>query len=162
MSPWQGGGEMISEVERDHSTWAEIPHTFEAGTPNIAGAVGLGAAVDWLGRFDRDDIIAHERRLSRRLIEGLNERGARVFGPVDPDQRSGVVSFTLPSAHPHDIATVLDSLGVAVRAGHHCAQLVMKRYGTAATARASFYLYNTERDVDELLAALDEVRSIFG
>ena len=162
MQPWQGGGEMISEVERDHSTWAELPHRFEAGTPNIAGAIGLGAAIDWLADFDRAEILKHEQSLSGRLIDGLDAIGARVFGPTDRTRRSGVVSFLLEQAHPHDISTILDTRGVAVRAGHHCAQLVMKRYCVPATARASFYLYNTEDDVDRLLEALDEVRSIFG
>jgi len=162
MPPWQGGGEMISLVERDMSTWAELPHRFEAGTPNIAGAVGLGAAVDWLSQHDPDQILAHERELSRRTIDGLQSLNATVYGPRDLESRSGVVSFTLPDAHPHDIATILDARGVAIRAGHHCAQLVMRRFGTPATARASFYLYNTHEDVDQLINGLQEVLDIFG
>jgi cysteine desulfurase/selenocysteine lyase len=163
MEPFQGGGEMISIVEREGSTWATVPHKFEAGTPNIAGAVGLGAAVTWLDAFDRNDILAHERELSAYCIERLtNLGGVRVFGPESVEERSGVVSFTMEGTHPHDIATILDTHGVAVRAGHHCAQLVMQRYGTAATARASFYLYNTSEDVDRLIEALETVREIFG
>ena len=162
MEPWQGGGEMISLVERDASTWADLPHRFEAGTPNIGGAVALGAAVDWLSAIDRDAVLAHERALSRRTIEGLERLGATVYGPRTMERRSGVVSFWLDSAHPHDISTILDARGVAVRAGRHCAQLAMRRYGTPATARASFYLYNTEADVDALLEGLDEVLRIFG
>ncbi len=162
MPPWQGGGEMISLVERDMSTWAELPHLFEAGTPNIAGAVGLGAAVDWLSQHNPDQILAHERELSRRTIDGLQSLNATVYGPRDLESRSGVVSFTLPDAHPHDIATILDARGVAIRAGHHCAQLVMRRFGTPATARASFYLYNTHEDVDQLINGLQEVLDIFG
>jgi cysteine desulfurase/selenocysteine lyase len=162
MEPWQGGGEMISLVERHHSTWAAAPHKFEAGTPNIAGAVALGAAVHWLSPLDFDAVLAHEQRLSERAIAGLREMGATVYGPGEMERRSGVVSFTLGDAHPHDISTILDTRGVAIRAGHHCAQLVMQRYGTSATARASFYLYNTEDDVDRFLEAMEEVRGIFG
>lgn len=163
MDPFQGGGEMISVVEREGSTWAAVPHKFEAGTPNIAGAVGLGAAVSWLAGFDRNQILAHEQSLSAYAMERLDELGGiRVFGPTRIEERSGVVSFTMEGTHPHDIATILDSRGVAVRAGHHCAQLVMQRYGTPATARASFYLYNTRDDVDRLVEALETVREIFG
>ena len=163
MSPFQGGGEMISVVERDSSTWADVPHKFEAGTPNIAGAVGMGAAVEWLSQFDRADILAHEQDLSGYAMERLAEMGGiRVFGPSAPRDRSGVVPFTMDDAHPHDISTILDTRGVAIRAGHHCAQLVMQRYGTPATARASFYLYNTRDEVDRLVDGLHEVRNIFG
>ncbi len=163
MEPYQGGGEMISLVERDMSTWAALPHKFEAGTPHIAGAVGLGAAVDWLSALDREALLAHEQDLTAYALERLGELpGIRLFGPSDPSRRAGVVPFLLGDAHPHDISTILDSQGVAVRAGHHCAQLVMKRYGVAATARASFYLYNTRDDVDRLVEALEAVRSIFG
>ncbi len=163
MSPFQGGGEMISVVERDGRTWADVPHKFEAGTPNIAGAVGMGAAVEWLSQFDRADILAHEQDLSGYAMERLAEMGGiRVFGPTDPGHRSGVVPFTMDDAHPHDISTILDTRGVAIRAGHHCAQLVMQRYGTPATARASFYLYNTRDEVDRLVDGLHEVRNIFG
>jgi cysteine desulfurase/selenocysteine lyase len=163
MEPFQGGGEMISVVERDGSTWAAVPHKFEAGTPNIAGAVGLGAAVDWLSGFEPSAILDHERALSGYAMERLHALGGiRVFGPESVEDRSGVVSFTMEGTHPHDIATILDTHGVAVRAGHHCAQLVMQRYGTAATARASFYVYNTREDVDRLIEALEAVRAIFG
>jgi len=161
--PYQGGGEMISEVERDFSTWAELPHKFEAGTPNIGGAVAMTAAVEYLEKVGPHRILAHEQALVRRALEGLGRiPGVRLFGPTDPRERAGVVSFTMESAHPHDIATVLDAEGVAVRAGHHCAQLVMKRYGVPATARASFYLYNTPDDVDRLLEGLEAVQEIFG
>ena len=163
MAPYQGGGEMISLVERDHSTWAAIPHKFEAGTPNIAGAVGMGAAVDYLNRVGRDAILAHERDLSAYAIDRLHEMGGvRVWGPKAIERRSGVVSFSMDTAHPHDIATILDQEGVAIRAGHHCAQLVMQRYGVGATARASFYLYNTRDDVDRLIDALGTVKAFFG
>jgi cysteine desulfurase/selenocysteine lyase len=162
MSPYQGGGEMIHFVERDESTWAEVPHKFEAGTPNIAGAIGLGAAVDYLAEIGMEAIAAHERDVVGYALERLGSiEGIRVYGPESMDERSAVVSFTLGDAHPHDISTILDSEGIAVRAGHHCAQLVMKHYGISATARASFYLYNTREDVDRLVDGLDSVREIF-
>lgn len=163
MPPFQGGGEMIDEVRREGSTWAQLPHKFEAGTPHIAGAVGLAAAVEWLDGFDRRDVLAHEQALAAYTIERLQEfGGVRIFGPADPEARSGVVSFSMDDAHPHDVATILDMRGVAIRAGHHCAQLVMQRYDTPATVRASFYLYNTRDDVDRLIEGLGGVRDIFG
>jgi len=163
MEPWQGGGEMIEFVERDMSTWAELPHKFEAGTPNIAGAVGMGAAVDYLTSVGLDAIAAHERDLLAHALDTLGRvPGIRIFGPRSLHERSAVVSFTLDDAHPHDISTILDSEGIAVRAGHHCAQLGRKRYGVAATARASFYLYNTRDEVDRLAQGLRTVHAIFG
>jgi cysteine desulfurase/selenocysteine lyase len=163
MSPYQGGGEMIHFVGRDESTWAEVPHKFEAGTPNIAGAVGMGAAVDFLSEIGMEAIQAHERRLLEYAMERVGAiEGIRIYGPESLDEHSAVVSFTLGDAHPHDVSTILDSEGIAIRAGHHCAQLVMKRYGISSTARASFYLYNTEEDVDRLVEGLGVVRGIFG
>ncbi len=163
MSPYQGGGEMIRIVERDGSTWAEVPHKFEAGTPNIAGAVGMAAAADFLEGVGFDEIAEHERVVVGYAMEQLSQvPGLRIYGPDSLDERSGVISFTLGDAHPHDISTILDSEGVAVRAGHHCAQLVMRHFGVAATARASFYLYNTTDEVDRLVEALTTVRGIFG
>jgi cysteine desulfurase/selenocysteine lyase len=163
MTPYQGGGEMIQFVHRDHSTWAEVPHKFEAGTPNIAGAIGMGAAVDFLSEIGIEAIAAHERELMGYVMERLGAiDGMHVYGPADLSRRSAVASFTLGDAHPHDISTILDSEGVAVRAGHHCAQLVMQHFGVAATARASFYLYNTPDDVDRLVKGLEVVRGIFG
>lgn len=163
MAPFQGGGEMIRFVHKDHSTWAEVPHKFEAGTPNIAGAVGMGAAVDYLSRHSMEAVAAHERDLVAYAMERMGALdGVRLFGPESPEERSAVVSFTMGDAHPHDISTILDSEGVAVRAGHHCAQLVMRRFEVAATARASFYLYNTRDDVDRLVQGLEVVQGIFG
>jgi cysteine desulfurase/selenocysteine lyase len=163
MSPYQGGGEMIHFVGRDQSTWAEVPHKFEAGTPNIAGAVGMGAAVDFLAEIGMEAIQAHERRLMEYALARVGEvKDIRIYGPTSLDEHSAVVSFTLGDAHPHDISTIVDAEGVAIRAGHQCAQLVMKHFGIAATARASFYLYNTEEDVDRLVDALAVVGGIFG
>jgi len=163
MSPYQGGGEMISIVQRDESSWAEIPHKFEAGTPNIAGAVGAAAAVDFMEEVGYEAFQAHERSLLEYAMERLCAiPGMEIFGPRDLETRSGVISFALGDAHPHDIATILDSEGVAIRAGHHCAQLVMKHFNVAATTRASFSMYNTTDDVDRLIAGLEVVRKIFG
>jgi cysteine desulfurase/selenocysteine lyase len=163
MSPYQGGGEMIQFVGRDESTWAEIPHKFEAGTPNIAGAIGFGAAVDFLSAIGMEAVAEHERALLAYALERVGALdGIRIYGPTELDERSAVLSFSMDSAHPHDISTILDAEGIAVRAGHHCAQLVMKRFGVPATARASFYLYNTMEDVDRLVDGLGRVRSIFG
>jgi cysteine desulfurase/selenocysteine lyase len=158
-----GGGEMIRIVERDASTWADLPHKFEAGTPDIAGAVGLGAAVDYLSAIGMARIARHEQELLGYALDRLaGVPGFRAFGPTRVADRSGVISFTLGDAHPHDVATILDSEGVAIRAGHHCAQLVMKRFCVSATTRASFYFYNTAEDVDRLVDGLQVVRGIFG
>ncbi|MCH7892152.1 MAG: cysteine desulfurase [Gemmatimonadetes bacterium] len=163
MPPYQGGGEMIRTVGREESTWAEIPHKFEAGTPNIAGAIALGAAADFLDEVGFDAIAEHERELLAYALERLDDLGGvRVYGPTDLDERSGVISFTMGDAHPHDISTILDSKGIAIRAGHHCAQLVMQHFGISATARASFYLYNSTDDVDRLVEGLASVKEIFG
>ena len=162
MPPYQGGGEMIRTVGREESTWAEIPHKFEAGTPNIAGAIALGAAADFLDEVGFDRIAEHERELLSYALERLDDLGGiRVYGPTDLDERSGVISFTMGDAHPHDISTILDSRGIAIRAGHHCAQLVMQHFGISATARASFYLYNSTDDVDRLIEGLASVKEIF-
>ena len=163
MPPYQGGGEMIRMVAREESTWAEIPHKFEAGTPNIAGAIALGAAADFLDEVGFDAIAEHERGLLAYALERLDDLGGiSVYGPTDLDERSGVISFTMGDAHPHDISTILDSKGIAIRAGHHCAQLVMQHFGISATARASFYLYNSTDDVDRLIEGLVSVQEIFG
>jgi cysteine desulfurase/selenocysteine lyase len=162
MPPYQGGGEMIRDVGREESTWAEIPHKFEAGTPNIAGAIALGAAADFLDEVGFDAIAEHERELLSYALERLDDLGGvHIYGPADLDERSGVISFTMGDAHPHDISTILDSKGVAIRAGHHCAQLVMQHFGISATARASFYLYNSTDDVDRLVEGLASVKEIF-
>jgi cysteine desulfurase / selenocysteine lyase len=163
MPPWHGGGDMIDRVELEHSTWAKLPKKFEAGTPNIAGAVGMGAAADYLSGIGREAILAHERELTGYALERLADvPELTIFGPRDPVERSGVVSFTLGDVHPHDIATILDSDGIAVRAGHHCTQPLMRRLGVAATARASFYLYNTREEVDRLVTGLEHARALFG
>lgn len=161
MPPYQGGGEMIERVYRDYSTWAEVPHKFEAGTPNIAGAVGLAAAVDYLEGVGPDAIHEHEMSLTRRAMALLSEvEGIRILGPAEPESRAGVVPFVIEGTSAQDIATILDAQGIAVRAGHHCAQLVVDRYGVTATARASFYLYNSDEEVERLAAGVRTAREV--
>jgi len=160
MPPWQGGGEMIRTVHDTTATYAPPPHKFEAGTPNVEGAVGLAAAIEYLGALGMAEVAAHERALCAYALERLSAiDGVTLYGPAE---RSGVVSFTLGDIHPHDLATIVDSEGVAVRAGHHCAQPLMRRLDVPATARASFYVYNTREDVDALVAALEKARALFG
>jgi cysteine desulfurase/selenocysteine lyase len=162
MPPWQGGGDMIREVTLERSTYAPPPSRFEAGTPPIAEAVGLAAAIEWFTTaFDRDAGLAHEARLLARLTEALRETpGIRLIGTAA--DKVAVQSFVMDCAHPHDAATIFDADGVAVRAGHHCAQPVMTRYGVPATLRASFAVYNDDADVDQLLGAVARVRKMFG
>jgi cysteine desulfurase/selenocysteine lyase len=161
MDPFLGGGEMIREVHLNHSTWNDLPYKFEAGTMNIAQAVGLGAAVDYLVELGMENVREHERRLGEYAYLRLSEiKGITIYGPER--DRTGLVSFSLPDVHPHDLSQLLDEEGVAIRSGHHCAQPLMRRLGVAATARASFYLYNTEEEVDALVEALQRAREFFG
>ncbi len=163
MPPYQGGGEMIDIVGRDSTSWATVPYKFEAGTPHISGAIGAAVAVSYLERIGYDAIAQHERQLLQYATERLEDLpGIRILGPKDLDKRSAVVSFLLDDAHPHDVAQVLDSEAIAIRAGHHCAQLVMQHFGVPATSRASFYLYNTEDDVDRLREGIEKVIELFG
>jgi cysteine desulfurase / selenocysteine lyase len=161
MPPFMGGGEMIREVFQDHATWAEVPHKFEAGTPNIAQAVGMGAAVEYLEGLGIENIRAHEKEMVGYAIEKLEDAGAVVYGPKDVDIRGGVASFNLDEVHPHDMATILDQEGLCIRAGHHCAQPLMRVLGVPATARASFYVYNTPDEIDALIEALDKAKGWF-
>ena len=162
MEPWQGGGGMIAKVEREYSTWGEVPAKFEAGTPPIAEAVGLHAALDYVERWGVAEIREHERTLTdlalRRLLE---EPEVTVFGPHHPTERTGLVSFALAGVHPHDVAQVLDESGIAVRAGHHCAQVLHERLGVGATVRMSFGVYNTVSEIHRAVDALAEVRRLF-
>ena len=160
MEPMEFGGEMIDTVELHEPTWKELPYKFEGGTPIIAGAIGLGAAIDFLNEIGLEAIAEHERRLVQYALERLNEiEGLNVYGP---QERSGLVTFNVDDIHPHDVATVLDSEGIAVRAGHHCAQPLMRWLDVTATARASFYLYNTEEDIDKLVDGLVKTKEFFG
>lgn len=160
MEPIEFGGEMIDTVDLYESTWKELPHKFEGGTPIIAGAIGLGAAIDFLNEIGLEAIHQHEQRLVDYALNRLEEiKGLTIYGPKE---RGGLVTFNLGEIHPHDVATVLDSYGIAVRAGHHCAQPLMRWLKVTATARASFYLYNTEEDVDRLVEGLLKTKEYFG
>ncbi len=162
MEPTEGGGEMINTVERHSSTWAPVPHKFEAGTPPIAEAVGFGAAVDYLSKVSMDVVADHERRITQYALDRLADvPDLSVYGPTDVTKRGGAVSFELADIHPHDLATIVDQDGVAIRAGHHCAKPLMKYLGVPATARASFYLYNRLEEVDQLVASLMNARVVF-
>jgi cysteine desulfurase/selenocysteine lyase len=163
MPPFFGGGHMISQVGLESSTYAELPGKFEAGTSAITEVVGLGAAVDYLSAIGMDAVRAHESDLTAYALERLPElEGLRVFGPADAESRGGVISFELEGIHPHDLAEICDRSGVCIRAGHHCAQPLMRELGVSATARASFHVYNDREDVDRLLKSLGDARKVFG
>ncbi len=167
MPPFLGGGEMIKSVHLRESVWNDVPHKFEAGTPNIAHGVGLGAAVDYLSELGMENVHAHERAIAAYAMECLGEvPDLHIYGPP-AGERGGVVTFNLIKdgellIHPHDLASILDREGIAIRAGHHCAQPLMEHFGVPATARASFYVYNTEAEVDKLVEALFKARQVFG
>lgn len=164
MGPYRGGGSMIRKVTREKITWADVPARFEAGTPPIAQAVGLGAAIEWVESIGLDAVWRHERALTEYMAERLEEvPGLRLFGPPgDAPDRAGILSFELEGMHPHDVSEILDRHGVAVRAGHHCAQVLMERLGVPATTRASLGVYNEREDVDRLIEALHDARRVFG
>ena len=163
MEPSEGGGEMISDVQLESSTWAAVPHKFEAGTPPIAEAIGLGAAVAYLEAIGMEAVRRHEVEITGYALEKLGAiEGLTIYGPSDLDNRGGAVSFTLADIHPHDLATILDQRGIAIRAGHHCARPLARSLNAPATARASFYLYNVPTEIDALVDGLQEARRIFG
>jgi cysteine desulfurase/selenocysteine lyase len=163
MNPFMGGGDMILTVSMDSATWNEVPYKFEAGTPNIAGVIAFGAAIDYLESLGMDRIRAHELELVDYALRRLGDvPGVTIYGPPGAADRGGVVSFSVEDVHPHDVGQVLDSHGVAVRAGHHCAQPVMAALKVPATVRASFYLYNTPAEIDSLARAVDEANRFFG
>lgn len=162
MAPFHGGGDMIREVHKQDSTWNDLPYKFEAGTPNIADTIGFGAAVEYLENIGMDRVRRHEHELTAYALEKLSGvRGMRTYGPADPGARGGVISFNFADVHPHDVAQILDSDGIAVRSGHHCAQVLMERMDVAATTRASVYIYNDERDIDALVGSLERVSETF-
>ena len=162
MEPIEFGGEMIDFVQLYESTWKELPWKFEGGTPIIAGAVGLGAAIDFLNEVGLENIAEHEHKLVAYALEKMQTiEGMTIYGPLDAAKRSGLVTFNISDVHPHDVATVLDAEGIAVRAGHHCAQPLMRWLKASATARASFYLYNTEEDIDKLVEGLVKTKEYF-
>ena len=152
---------MIFKVDLESSSWDEVPHKFEAGTPDVASAAGLAAACDYLDAVGMESIQAHERALVGHMLDVLDESGATVYGPRDLAIHGGAVSFNVADVHPHDTGTILDRQGIAVRAGHHCCQPLMRRLGVAATTRASVYLYTTHEEIDQLGEGLAEVRRVF-
>lgn len=163
MEPFEGGGDMVETVTLEGATWAPIPQKHEAGTPPFVEAVGLSAAVDYLRAYGMRNVRAHDMELTAYCLDALARRPEiTVYGPANVERRGGAVSFTMAGVHPHDLATILDEHGVAVRAGHHCAKPLMEHLGVQATTRASFYLYNTTDDIDMLLEGLDTAGAIFG
>lgn len=162
MPPFLGGGDMIREVYLDYSVWNEIPFKFEAGTPNIADAIGLGVAVDYLENIGMDNIFAHEKELTRYTLEKLSEiSGITIYGPKTTDSKTGVVSFTLKGVHPHDVAQILDQEGIAIRSGFHCAMPLHQKFKLHSTCRASFYIYNTIEEIDKLVQGIGKVKKTF-
>jgi cysteine desulfurase / selenocysteine lyase len=163
MPPFLTGGSMIGEVQWTRSTWAPLPQKFEAGTPNIADVIAFGAAIDYLAQLGMPAVREHERELVAYALESLADQpDVTLYGPRDTARRGGVVTFNLGQIHPHDLSAVLDYEGIAIRAGHHCCQVLTKKLDLVATARASFYLYNTQEEVDLLVGALDRAREVFG
>lgn len=162
MDPFQSGGDMIKEVHKDGARWNDVPYKFEAGTTNIADAIGLGVAVQYLGALGMENVRMHEVDLLRYAFEKMSRiPNLRIYGPMDPQARGGVISFTLADIHPHDMASLLDEEGVAIRSGHHCAQPLMDHLGVPGTSRASFYVYNSAADIDAFIGALLKAKSVF-
>lgn len=163
MEPVMGGGDMIRSVKFTGASWNDLPWKFEAGTPNIADVIGFGAAIDYLMALGMDNVRGHEIELTEYALSKLTQLdGLEIFGPMDPQKRAGVISFTDSEIHPHDLATILDRRGIAIRAGHHCAQPLLERLGQTATARASFYVYNTHSEVDALIEGIQAARKFMG
>jgi cysteine desulfurase/selenocysteine lyase len=162
LPPFLGGGEMIATVSMERSTYADIPHKFEAGTPPIVEAVGLGAAVDYLASLGMKNVRAHEEAITRYALEGLSSvSGLTVLGPQDASLRGGAIAFEIDGIHPHDVSQVLDSRGIAVRAGHHCAKPAHKRFGVQSSTRMSSYLYTTPAEIDALVDGLEYTKKYF-
>jgi cysteine desulfurase/selenocysteine lyase len=163
MPPFMTGGDMIKKVTYEGSEWNDLPWKFEAGTPAIAEAIGLGCAVDYLSQLGMHNVRVHEIELTTYAFERLAQvEGIRIYGPLNPTERGGAIAFTLGNIHPHDIAAVLDSEGICIRAGHHCAMPLHNKFDLTATARASFYVYNLPQEVDRLAEALDKTRELLG
>ena len=162
MQPFHGGGDMIREVHKYETTWNDLPYKFEAGTPNIADVIGFSAAIYYLNKIGMDNIRNHEIELTKYALDKMSKvKGITIYGPKDIAKRGGVISFNFHDVHPHDVATIIDKDGVAVRSGHHCAQVLMERLDVAATNRASFYVYNTKQEIDALIGSLNKVAEVF-
>jgi len=162
MTPFNGGGDMIREVHKYETTWNDLPYKFEAGTPNIADVIGFSAAIDYLERIGMGKVREHEIELTTYALDKLSQiKGIKLYGPNEIAKRGGVISFNLGDIHPHDLATIIDEDGVAIRSGHHCAQVLMERLDVSATSRASFYIYNTKEEVDVFIKSLNRARELF-
>lgn len=162
MIPFHGGGDMIREVHKYETTWNDLPYKFEAGTPNIADVIGFSAALDYLSNLGMDFVRNHEIEITKYALEKMSAiKGLKVYGTKDITKRGGVISFNFADIHPHDLATIIDEEGVAIRSGHHCAQVLMERLDVAATSRASFYIYNTKEEVDVLIKSLEKAARLF-
>jgi cysteine desulfurase/selenocysteine lyase len=162
MPPFIGGGDMIKEVHKHETIYNELPYKFEGGTPNIAGVIGFGAAVDYLTKIGMDKVREHEIDVTNYTINAITGiKGVTLYGPHNASHRGGVVSFNISDIHPHDLATIMNEHGIAIRSGHHCAQVLMKRLDVAATSRASFYIYNTKEEVDTFINVLEEAKRVF-
>jgi len=162
MIPFNGGGDMIREVHKYETTWNDLPYKFEAGTPNIADVIGFGAALDYLDKIGMDKVREHEMELTKYALDKLSQmKGIVLYGPKDVTKRGGVISFNLGDIHPHDLATIIDEDGIAIRSGHHCAQVLMERLDVSATSRASFYIYNTKEEVDVFIKSLNRAKELF-
>jgi cysteine desulfurase / selenocysteine lyase len=162
MAPFIGGGDMIKEVHKYETSYNELPYRFEGGTPNIADVIGFGAAVDYLSKIGMYNVRKHEIDITNYAIDAIHEvRDLRLFGPTNPNDRGGVISFNIGDIHPHDLATIMNDHGIAIRSGHHCAQVLMERLDVPATSRTSFYIYNTKEEVDTLIKALNHARKLF-
>ena len=162
MNPFHGGGDMIREVHKYETTWNDLPYKFEAGTPNIADVIGFGAAIDYLTKIGMDNVRQHEIELTTYAMEKFAKiPGLQIYGTKDIAKRGGVISFNFADVHPHDVADIIDKEGISLRSGHHCAQVLMERLNVAATSRASFYIYNTKKDVDALIDSLNIVAKVF-
>ncbi|MBM3905384.1 MAG: cysteine desulfurase [Thaumarchaeota archaeon] len=162
MTPFQGGGDMIREVHKYETTWNDLPYKFEAGTPNIADVIGFAAAIDYLNNIGMDYVRAHEIEITKYALDKLSQiNGIKLYGTSDMSKRGGVISFNFADIHPHDLATIIDEDGIAIRSGHHCAQVLMEKLDVAATSRASFYIYNTKEEVDVLINSLSRAARLF-
>jgi len=163
LQPFISGGDMIKEVHKYETVYNDLPYKFEAGTPNIADVIGFGAAMDYLDRLGMDKVRDHEIELTKYAMDAMKDiRGMTLYGPLDANNKGGVISFNLGDIHPHDLATILNDHGIAIRSGHHCAQVLMENFDLSATSRASFYIYNTIEEVDKFINALNDARRLFG
>ena len=162
MTPYQGGGDMIREVHKYETTWNDLPYKFEAGTPNIADVIGFKTAIEYLQKVGMENIRNHELELTKYALEQMEKvKGITLYGTKESEKRGGVVSFNFNDVHPHDVGTIIDKDGVAIRSGHHCAQVLMEKLNVAATNRASFYIYTTKEEIDVLITALQNVAKVF-